>query len=108
MTIDAEDCLWVALFGGAGVRRYTPDGQLDRIVDLPAANVTSCAFGGPDHRQLYITTSPIDLSPEQRTAQPLAGGLFVCEPGPQGVPAHRFAMEAGRPRTGRAGEPAGG
>jgi sugar lactone lactonase YvrE len=58
LTVDAEGCLWLALFGGGCVHRYTPDGRLDARVDIPGVSqVTSCAFGGRELDVLYITTA---------------------------------------------------
>jgi sugar lactone lactonase YvrE len=91
MTIDANGALWVALWDGHAVRRYTPAGDLDRIVELPVARVTSCTFGGPSLTDLYVTTARDGLSADQLAAQPLAGGLFVVRPGVGGLPAFRFA-----------------
>jgi sugar lactone lactonase YvrE len=91
MTIDDAGALWVALFGGSAVHRYRPDGQLDSIIELPCRQVTSCAFGGPNLDELYITTSPLGLSDADRRAQPLAGGLFRYRPGITGPAAVPFA-----------------
>jgi len=90
LTLDADGYLWVSLWGGGGVRRYAPDGRLDSIVRLPTMYPTSCAFGGPDLRDLYITTATIRLSASERAAQPQAGGLFRFRPPVGGRPAHRF------------------
>ncbi len=84
MTLDAEGGIWVAFWGGGVVRRYTPDGALDREIRLPVTQPTSCAFGGRDLRDLYITTAATTLSPEERSRQPHAGGVFRCRPGVQG------------------------
>ncbi|WP_405465949.1 SMP-30/gluconolactonase/LRE family protein [Streptomyces jietaisiensis] len=73
LTVDADGCVWVALWDGAAVRRYTPSGELDRVVPLPVPRVTACAFGGPELTDLYITTARVGLSP----APPLAGSLMV-------------------------------
>lgn len=86
MTVDDEGHLWVALFGGGEVRRYTPEGKLDAVVPLPASQVTNCAFGGPDLDELYITTAA-----RGRDDEPRAGGLFRCRPGVTGPPATPFA-----------------
>ena len=91
MTVDAEGGLWIALHGSGSIRRYTPDGRVDRVVRVPPTMVTCCAFGGPDLTDLYITTMSLGLSEERRRAQPLAGGLFRCRPGVRGLPPHRFA-----------------
>ncbi len=50
MAVDAEGGIWVAVWGGGVIQRYDADGQLTGVVRVPAANVTSCAFGGPDLR----------------------------------------------------------
>jgi len=91
MTVDAEGCLWVAFYDGWAVRRYTPAGALDRIIGLPAARITSCAFGGPDLSDLYVTSASAGLGEAQLAEQPLAGGLFVIRPGVAGLPATPFA-----------------
>ena len=85
-TIDAEGCLWVALWGGWAVRRYSPDGRLIDMLRLPCANVTKVAFGGADRRDFFITTAAKGLSPAERAAQPLAGGLFFLRAGVSGLP----------------------
>lgn len=91
LCVDETGCLWVAVWGAGQVRRYTPDGELDTIVEVPATQTTSCAFGGPGLRQLFITTAKVGLSPQERADQPHAGGLFVCEPGTAGAATRSFA-----------------
>ena len=91
MTLDAEGYLWVACWGGWAVRRYAPDGTLDRVIRFPVAHTSSVAFGGPDLDELYVTTAWHLLSEEDRAAQPLAGGLFRCRPGVRGRLPGRFA-----------------
>lgn len=91
MTVDAEGYLWVAMYGGGALRRYAPDGSLDREVPVPVSQPTSCAFGGPDYTDLYVTTANQLTTPEQRAAEPTLGGLFRCRPGVAGLPASRFA-----------------
>jgi sugar lactone lactonase YvrE len=89
--VDQEGCVWIALYGGWGVRRYSPQGELLTTVRLPCANVTKIAFGGPDLRTAYVTTAWKGLPPEQRAAQPLAGDLFSFEapaPGERPVELH--------------------
>ena len=82
MTIDAEGGLWVALWGGGEVRRYGSGGTLDARIPLPASRVTACTFGGPDLRDLYITTSRLEISPG---SEPAAGALFRATPGVAGL-----------------------
>lgn len=88
MTVDAAGYLWVAVWGGAVVRRYAPDGTLAASVTLPISQVTSCAFGGPNLQDLYITTASAGLSLAQRAEQPQAGALFRVRPGVVGRPPH--------------------
>jgi sugar lactone lactonase YvrE len=91
LAVDHEGALWVALFGGAKVRRYLPDGTLDRQVDLPTENVTACCLGGPDRRRLFITTASCQLPAERLAQQPLAGSLFALDVDVPGPPASTFA-----------------
>lgn len=77
--VDREGCVWIALWGGWGLRRYSPSGELLASVRLPCANVTKLAFGGADLRTAYVTTAWKGLTPAQRSAQPLAGDLFSFE-----------------------------
>ena len=90
MAVDAEGCLWVAFYDGWAVRRYAPTGEPDLAIDLPVSRVTSCAFGGRDLGDLYITTARAGLADDELREQPLAGGLFVARPGVRGLPATPF------------------
>jgi sugar lactone lactonase YvrE len=87
MTVDAAGCVWVALWDGAAVRRYTPDGALDRTVALPVPRPTACAFGGAGLRDLYISTARSGLE----DPQPLSGSLLVLPDAGQGLPQPAFA-----------------
>jgi sugar lactone lactonase YvrE len=92
MCVDAEDRLWVAFFGGSSVRRYDPaTGACDVSIDLPAPNITSCAFGGPDLDELYITSSARDHDAAGLARWPLAGSLWRIKPGVKGLVTDRFA-----------------
>lgn len=91
LTVDAEGCVWVALWGGSAVRRYTPDGELERSVPVPATNVTSCAFGGPNLDELYLTSATFGMTEAQLEAEPAAGSLFRCRPGVSGRTARRYS-----------------
>ncbi len=92
MTIDSEGMLWIAMWGGSAARRFDPQtGEVLDSIELPASNVTSCALGGDDLRDLYITTASVGLTDAQRSAQPAAGRLFRVRVDVPGVPQHRFA-----------------
>ncbi len=91
MTIDTDGCLWVALYGGSAVHRYTPDGRLDTVLSFPASNITCPVFGGPGLDMLYVTSARDGLDERQLAAQPHAGALFAAAAGARGLPAHRFA-----------------
>ena len=91
MTIDEEGMLWIAHWGGGSVGRWHPEtGELLQKVEVPAPQVTSCAFGGHHLDTLYITTAREGLSNEQLTSYPHSGGLFSIEPGVKGIPAYSF------------------
>jgi len=89
-TIDAEGFLWVAMWDGWKVVRFAPDGRVDREIRLPVSKPTSCMFGGPDLRTLYVTSAVWDMQGEALSAQPQAGGLFAIDVGISGLPETRF------------------
>jgi L-arabinonolactonase len=89
--IDAEGFIWNAVWEGYRVERWSPDGRLDRIVEVPVAKPTCCAFGGADLATLFITTSRLAESPERLASEPQAGGLFAVKPGVRGVADAPFA-----------------
>ena len=86
LTVDVDGCVWVAMWGGGALRRFTPSGRQDAVVPMPVSRPTSCAFGGPDMSELYVTTASIGLSEAERAAEPLAGRLLRLRPGPVGLP----------------------
>ena len=90
MTIDADGCLWVALYGGSAVHRYTPDGRLDATVSFPVTNITCPIFGGPGFSMLYVTSAREGLDSGQLAAQPHAGALFAVDVRTAGLPGLRF------------------
>ena len=92
MTIDEENMLWVGLWNGNAVARFNPlNGKLISKIDVPAHNVTSCAFGGKNLDKLYITTASIDMTEEEKEKYPDAGSIFVVTPGVKGVKGNYFA-----------------
>lgn len=82
ITMDAEGCVWVALWGGGRVRRYAPDGRILSEIMLPVPRVSSCAFGGPALDRLFVTSS----AEGRPGGESLDGALFVVDPGCQGRP----------------------
>lgn len=92
MTIDSDGNLWICLWGGAAVGCWDPEtGELIRKIDVPARNVTSCAFGDSDLGTLYITTASMDTGKEELKLYPHAGALFKVRPGVKGKEAFFFA-----------------
>lgn len=81
LTVDAEGGVWVALWDGWRVVRYGPDGRPDRVMHLPVPRPTSCAFGGPALRTLYVTSARVRLSAAQLAEAPLSGSVFALDPG---------------------------
>ena len=77
--VDAEGYVWNARWGGSCVVRNSPQGKLDRVVELPVPNVTCPAFGGKDFKTLYITTARENLSPEELERFPLSGSVFAID-----------------------------
>jgi sugar lactone lactonase YvrE len=75
-TVDSEGCVWIAMWGGWGVRRYSSSGELLTTVRFPVSNVTKIAFGGADRKTAFATTASIGLSDADRAKQPMAGDLF--------------------------------
>lgn len=88
LTVDSAGGVWVALYGGGAVHRYTPAGTLDEVIEVDAERVTACTFGGADLRQLLITTSRENLAAGE---DPLAGSIFTATPGVTGLPVRAFA-----------------
>jgi sugar lactone lactonase YvrE len=90
LTVDAEGCVWVALWDGAAVHRYTPDGRLDLVVAVPTSRPTACTFGGRALQDLYITTARDGLDSTTLSREPLAGSVLVLPDAGTGLPAHVF------------------
>ena len=91
MTIDEDGMVWIAIYGGGAVKRYNPDsGEHLDTIEVPARCVTSCAFGGENLDQLYITSASYQLTSTELDEQPLAGSLFRTVPGVRGVQAFEY------------------
>ncbi|HET6898685.1 MAG TPA: SMP-30/gluconolactonase/LRE family protein [Vicinamibacteria bacterium] len=94
LTVDGDGFVWLALWGGGALRRYAPDGTLERTVPLPVSHPTSCAFGGAALDELYVTSARRPLSAEERKKEPAAGGLLRVRPGVKGRLPNLFAGRA--------------
>lgn len=91
LAVDAEGGVWVCLFGGGAVRRYSPLGALDAHIELPVLHATCPAFGGEDLRTLYITTTRHKLTEGQLADSPLPGSVLSLEPGVRGLQTNMWA-----------------
>ena len=86
MAIDENDMLWVGMWNGNAIANYNPKtGKIISKVKVPAHNITSCAFGGENLDILYITTSSLDMTDDEKKKYPLAGSIFKVKPGVKGV-----------------------
>ncbi|SDB21554.1 Sugar lactone lactonase YvrE [Flavobacteriaceae bacterium MAR_2010_188] len=94
MTIDEEGMLWVAMWNGNAVYRFDPNtGETLQKIEVPAHNVTSCAFGGNNLETLYITSATVDMKDEEHQKYPLAGSVFRVVPGVKGVKSSFFGND---------------
>jgi sugar lactone lactonase YvrE len=92
MAIDVEGKLWVAHWGGSQVVRWDPDtGKAIARIATPISQPSACAFGGDRLDRLYITSARVGMAPAALTKEPLAGGLWVADPGVRGMPQTAFA-----------------
>jgi sugar lactone lactonase YvrE len=91
MTVDAEGGLWIGFWDGGCLRRFSAEGELTQVLEMPASRPTSCTFGGPNLDRLYVTSASIDLDETALSMQPNAGGLFMVTPGVQGIAEVPFA-----------------
>lgn len=92
-TMDSEGYLWNCRFFGGCIVRVAPDGSIDRVVEMPVKNVTTCTFGGPDLKTLYVTTARAAAPATDR----LAGGLYTIQTDVAGLPENQFRVFAQQP-----------
>lgn len=90
-SVDAEGCYWSALYDGARVVCFAPDGRLLEEVAIPSRHVTMIAFGGDDLRTAYVTTARQQLAAEELTRHPCSGGIFSFPVHAPGLPEPLFA-----------------
>ncbi|HKE25698.1 MAG TPA: SMP-30/gluconolactonase/LRE family protein [Bryobacteraceae bacterium] len=86
--MDSGGYLWNCRHGGGSIVRVAPDGSIDRVIEMPAANLTSCTFGGADYRTLYAVSASLGGPPGDR----LGGSLFAIEVSVAGMPENRFKL----------------
>jgi len=91
LTVDAEGHVWSVHNAVGRVVRYTPEGRLERTIELPVPRPCGCSFGGEGLDTLYITTARETLTPAQIAKYPLSGSLFAAKPGMRGLPEAQFA-----------------
>jgi len=85
-TVDSQGCVWIALYNGWEVRRYSPVGDLLQTARFPVSNITKIAFGGDDLRTVFATTARQLLKPDDIARQPLIGSLFSFQVEVPGIP----------------------
>jgi sugar lactone lactonase YvrE len=90
LAVDSEGCVWSAQWDGWCVIRFASDGSEIRRLELPVQRPTSCCFGGPELRTLYITSASVGLSEREIQLCPLSGDLFWVETETQGLPGQPF------------------
>lgn len=89
---DVDGCLWTALNGESGIARWTPEGELDTLIELPAPAICGVAFGGDDLGLLFVGTAREKMTEEQLEEHPLSGSMLVIEgTGTAGRPPGVFA-----------------
>lgn len=88
--VDAQGFVWTAMFGGGRIVRYSPAGEVDRVIELPVANPTCACLGGPELKTLYITTARKFLARAELRNQPLAGSVLAIDVDVPGLPEQRF------------------
>ncbi len=93
LTVDACGDIWVAIYGGGRVQRYSAEGELREELIVPAVQSTSCAFAGRDLNRLYVTTATEGWSDVERQAQPAAGLVYRFDTDTTGLPAALFRPE---------------
>ena len=89
---DAAGYLWNAEWGGSRIRRYSPDGSVERVIETPVTRPSCCTFGGENHRTLFVTSAQYGMSDQEKQQDPQAGALFAIELDVEGRPADLFGM----------------
>lgn len=90
LVVDSEGYVWSVYWGGEKVIRYTPDGEIERVIAVPVLQPSSCAFGGKNLDELYITSAQKGLSDAQRRKYPLSGDIFRAKISIKGLEKFQF------------------
>ncbi|SFJ96063.1 gluconolactonase [Paraburkholderia megapolitana] len=77
--IDVDGCYWICANDAGRVLRFTPDGTLDRQIEVPAIKPAMCAFGGRELDTLFVTSIRPGVGATEHD-----GHLFAVRPGVQG------------------------
>lgn len=88
--VDADGCVWSAQWGAGCVVRYTPEGRIDRMVEVPTCQPSCVCFGGPDLDILCVTTAREGLDGSTLQAEPNAGDVFLYRTGVRGLPESEY------------------
>jgi sugar lactone lactonase YvrE len=91
LIVDAEGAVWNGHWAGWKLPRYDPDGRIERQILFPVEHVISCAFGGKELNELYVTTAWWGYDDEERQGRPSAGDLFRIKSEVQGLVEPSFA-----------------
>ena len=89
MAIDNEGCVWSAFWGASCVRRFSPEGELMEIIEMPVEKVSSLTFGGRDYNELFITTAG-----GQDDSESVEGTLYRVRVEAQGKPEFRSKIDS--------------
>jgi sugar lactone lactonase YvrE len=90
---DAEGFLWNGEWGGSRLVRYSPSGEVDRVLDVPVSRPSCCTFGGEGYKTLFVTSARYNMTPEELEGEPQAGSLYAIElDDVRGLPADLFAL----------------
>ncbi|WP_162451547.1 SMP-30/gluconolactonase/LRE family protein [Phytoactinopolyspora mesophila] len=95
IAMDTDGGIWVAMYSSGQIRRYDAMAMLDVVIDLDTPQCTSVEFGGPDGRDLLITTAREGYDESRSAREPLAGRLFQARTRHAGLGKAKAAVETG-------------